>query len=358
MRQIIFLTLLISFFSCNSKKEEEETFPPSAKEYFTGTLQGQKFSGEFATDLGIPNGTKLGRTVLIDFSKTLQTLWLNKPQKRNKSEIQKLGQQLTAEYNTKEKTYTSIQAYSGHINDVINTIKANIDWDIVAKTRCLKPEDVTLVRKFTDSFDGFDLMSCAMTELMPSSDGKLNKDYLDFLLQNAGQEYIEMIPAAYDCEISFGNYQFTPVAYTEVLKMSNAVRNLNLPKDLTLLRGDGHHQAMYLFMLYNMCNFVKCLDKKPDLRLLTPILNTASTEDVLLYCSVAHHLPGPAEKAGIRWLQSKTSKAKVKKNRTKKSKRKKVQTAILPPDTSFAGYCFGALKDYAQKTKNNVRSLK
>lgn len=170
---------------------------------------------------------------------------------------------------------------------------------------------------------------------MPSRDGQLNKLILDFLLKNAGREYIESIPAMYDPKTSFGPYQFTEYALYEVPRrgkrgasiINQAVKESEkIPGSVALLRGEQHYKAAFLFMIENIANLVnkRCAALNSVWR--------ANKDDLIMFVATSHHMPSPALNAARRWLDN---------------------WARLP----FYISCGSHLRRYALKTKANLESL-
>ena len=158
---------------------------------------------------------------------------------------------------------------------------------------------------------------------------------MDFLLQYAGVEYIEDIPAMYDAKTSFGPYQFTEFALFDCGNQKRGASIANqavtsgqkIPGSVIKLRGDDHYKAAYLFAVHNICLMVKKLNKK-ELQTLKNVWGN-NRDDLFVFCATAHHLPGDAIKAARKWLDNKAK-------------------------ASFETSCNKRILPYAQKTRQNM----
>ena len=197
-----------------------------------------------------------------------------------------------------------------------------------------------VLKKVCSAVNAQDLLAYSLTELMPSADGKLNVNVLEFLLKNAGREYIESIPAIYDAKTSFGPYQFTEFALFDHKgqKRGSSIPNQALPgKDripgsVSKLRGKDHYKAGYLFMVDNMANFVHKIGWS-ELGILENQFKE-NKDDVIAFLATAHHGPGWANKYATNWLKDKAKK-------------------------HYQDYCTSdAYKQYANKTKANLKAIR
>lgn len=310
---------------------------PQKKTYSMGKLQGRTLSGLYSRYLGTKEKTTIDKNLTIDFQKTFMDLWVHKKRRCSSPVVSLACKQQITEYK-KKQTHTSFMAYQSHIIVVIEKLKKNINWKNLKNNLKLSQSDADLVKKISLSFNGKDMTAYIMTELMPSSDGKLNVLMLDFLLRNAGKEYVEGIPALYDDKVSFGPYQFTEYAVfcTSSENRGASVINQSVRKDLKIpgsvihLRGDYHHRAAYLFAVYNITLMIKSLDEKQK-----KVLNQSwrkNRDDLFLYCAVAHHNPAAARRAARKWLDN---------------------YAVAP----FESSCRNRIVGYAEKTRKNLAAM-
>jgi hypothetical protein len=294
----------------------------------------------YAKYLGVPSGQIIEKTITTSFVENLDAMWQVKIQRSRSSVVKKTGGELVDEYSLGAASY-SFANYSSQLDDVITDVRKSINWDKVSTLAHLTKKETNLVRQITESFDGKDMVSYAMTELFPSNDGELNVEVMDFLLRNAGKEYIESIPAMYDRKTSFGPYQFTEYALysnaetkekrgASIINEAITENSQKIPGSVALLRGDDHHRAAYLFAIYNMCTLVRNLNKKEFVTLSQKW--KSNKDDLFIFCATAHHLPGAAVRAGRNWL-SNGAKYKYEKS------------------------CGKSIMQYAVKTRNNLDAI-
>jgi hypothetical protein len=325
----------VVFFTFFYKNDHHVYLPGT---YETGNLEGRKAGGLYASYFGIKPGTKIPETITTDFHQNLKTMWKKKIGRSPSPVVEETAKKLLGEY-PEGQTKMSFSKYSSHITDVVDNVRDDIDWDSLRVLMHMSKKEASLAKKITGSFDGEDMAAYIMTELMPSADGKFNVEVMNFLLTNAGTEYIEGIPALGDCKTSFGPYQFTEYALFEtpkekrgasIINMAITNKRSKIPGSVCLLRGDDHHKAAYMFATYNVCMLVKACNKK-RLETLDNVWR-ANKDDLFIYCATAHHLPAKARKAAKNWLHNKAKE-------------------------SFETSCSKRIEGYAIKTRANLKAI-
>jgi hypothetical protein len=307
------------------------------EKYSTGTLEGRTLSDLYARYLGVGNRTIIGKYINIDFQRNFEAMWQKKNLRCNSTVVKQASQKLINEY-SQHATFTSFNEYKNHVTVVVNELKRNINWGVVKNKTNLSQKDVDLVKAITVSFNGQDMTAYILTELMPSSDGALNVKMLDFILRNAGKEYIEGIPALYDQKTSFGPYQFTEYAVYATPREKRGASVVNeavsanekIPGSVIRLRGDDHHRAAFLFAIYNLCEMVKALNGT-EKKVLESYWKR-NKDDLFFYCATAHHNPAAARKAARTWLDHKMR-------------------------YSFERSCNRRIVGYAEKTRKNLAAM-
>ncbi len=315
----------------------KETAEARPQNYRTGPLAGKKFNDLYSEYTGIKG--EVPEAVTIDFNRQLNNLWEKKVRRSgNNPVVVKTRNEVLAEYNRTGPVKTDLSKYSAEIGRVISSLNSTLDWKAYAQKKGLSAQEVNLLQQLSYSIKGKDLAAYAMTELMPSKDGRLNRDVMNFLLSNAGKNYVETIPAIYDKKTSFGPYQFTEYALYEVDGVRRGasipnqfLRSGKIRDSVAMLRGTDHHKAAYLFVVDNLANLVNRSTKK-QLNALTRVLREKH-DDLVAYAATAHHGPGAAMKIAKRWLDN---------------------NAQLPYEVS----CGRIYRLYAEKTKANLGALK
>lgn len=166
-------------------------------------------------------------------------------------------------------TPITLSEHKKQVGSTLNELKEHIDreklWD---KLLWGNKEKLVTLQALSDNISAETLTSYSMTELLPSDAGNYNKNFLNFLLQNAGTQYIENIPAMYDSYASFWRYQFTSKAVYDTGKKKEGASRVNefvkksskIPWSVCLLKGQDHHKAAYLFIMYNLSNLLRNWD--------------------------------------------------------------------------------------------------
>ncbi len=313
------------------KQQQEAT---RGEVYNTGRLEGRNLADLFSLYSGIKS--RVPPKVVVDFKRQLEIMWdIKRKRSRGNPVVIQTGREIQKLYKEKAATKLNLERYLAWIDKILLTTRHSINWDRLEQIKSLNNQESNLVKTICSSIDSRDLVAYSLTELMPSRDGQLNALVLDFLLKSAGREYVESIPAMYDPKTSFGPYQFTEYALYDVpgeAKRGASIINQALPEQekipgsVSLLRGEQHYKAGFLFMIDNIANLT---NKRYN------VLNSVwrnKKDDLVIFVATAHHMPGPALNAARRWLDNK---------------------ARLP----FHVSCGSHLRRYAIKTRANLDAL-
>lgn len=298
-------------------------------------LAGQRLKGDlFELYLGQSYESAPER-IEVDFPKQLKKMWDIKARiSGGNAEIKTLGRTMVSDYEKYEPERTSVQEYVTEIERIRSLVLENLDWSAVAASKFLPEEDGLLLRKILESLSAKDFLAISMTELMPTENGEVNLQLYKLLLESAGREFIESIPAL-DRFVSFGTYQFTKYALDGVANPPKGASNINnylkgrarLPKNVSELRGKQHHLAAILNSVDNAAALLQRLRfelsslkeiwDKPNnalkhlqinnksgehMRYLNEVLST-KPEQVAIYIATAHHAPGLSAKAFVSWVE-------------------------------------------------------
>ncbi len=328
----------------NKVDSEKSNEVSELRKYKTGPLEGNVFSEQslFYYFTGISG--QVPAEVDINFSSQLNELfkkkaeWAQRHHKHNNAFV-KADRQLEAEYIHKNPEKMNFTKYQKHVQNAIDEVNKHIEWHIVKQAMHLDSRKQKLLAEVSKFLKAEHLTAYALTELMPSSDGELNKNVYEFLLKNAGARYIYSIPAIYDDRLSFGPYQFTSGALEDdgQHRIGASVINAALPKgykipqNVSELRGNDHHKAAFLFAIYNLASLLQRLDEK-EMDVFEKHWRVHIV-GVTEFIATAHHLPGAAFSAAKRWLDANV-------------------------DHEFEVSCHNSIKGYAQKTRANLLSLK
>ena len=306
----------------------------------TSALAGQNFGDLFAAYTGIHG--RVGSSESIDFCRNLRLLWDRKVERSGGNMVvRQVSTQIVAKYCLATPTSMTLANYRVLVERVIGEARNNLNWAQVAQIESLDYRRLSVLRNIVGALDGDDFVAYALTELMPGSNGKLNVSVLDFLLRNAGREYVESIPALYDPYTSFGPYQFTQYAWYETGREKRGGSRINRALATPIahgsvmnLKGDEHHTAAFLFAVHNLGYTIRWL----NLNQVVVLENNwrRSHDDIVQFIATAHHAPyGPrgAQGAFTRWL---TNRAR----------------------TDYSVSLTGRLVQYGLKTRANLAAVK
>ena len=312
-------------------------------------LEDNKFGNLNAWYLGIEG--EAPRSATIDFRKNLQALWNRKLAKKNVTgATQDYAQSIVDRYASGDKGLTTLPEFVEHVEGQLRLSEQAIDFTAFCQsrklrdkktgevTRALSTSDCQLLQNIARRISGQDVVAYGMTELLPSRRGKGNTKLLEVLLQHAGSEYLNSLPAMSDNLASFGFYQFTSYAVRHdasgrsgASRVSQFVASpYHIPGSVVALRGDQHHRAAFYFAIYNIGDLILFASDQERTNLAQ--LYPAHMGEIAEFMAVAHHLPSSAITRTRQWLAGKG----------KKSLR------------SFLG---PSLKIYAEKTRSNRNAL-
>jgi hypothetical protein len=312
--------------------------------YSTGPLQGNTFKKNdlFAFFTGIEG--QVPAHVVINFHNQLKALFYKKSdfaRRHHKPNVafKQIEDELLKEYSQKNPERMDMRYYQIKVESTIEEVAKNINWKEVQDRMNLNPDQLKILREITGTIKAKHLTAYALTELMPSSDGNLNRNVYEFLLKSAGSRYIYSIPAIFDDRLSFGPYQFTSGALMDAgnnhpvgaSKINCALSGqCRIGGSVSQLRGSDHHKAALLFAIHNLALLIRKLSQKE----LKNLKNTwqYNVTGITQFIATAHHLPSPAFSSARRWLDAEAKKP-------------------------FEASCPRSIKKYALKTKANLAAL-
>lgn len=287
------ITIVIMFFlGYFSDSEDVDLTTNKVVSVETGSLAGRSLGDLYVPYLGLPGSHVVPDTLQVNFYKQLESMWKRKERRSNNGVVNSTKKLVLERYQT--KTTCTLSEYEDHVNDVASDLFSSINWSRVADARKLSDNQIEQLKKAVKKIGGQELLAYAMTELMPSNDGEVNREVMDLLLQNAGREYLELIPAMNDKLTSFGLYQFTSYAVYDTPKERRGASVINqalpaslqIPGSVNKLVGDDHHKAAWLFMIANLSHLSK---KGFDVSDLSQI-------ELVQFVAMAHHNPSNALK--------------------------------------------------------------
>ena len=286
------------------------------KKVETGRLAGRQLNDLYSLYTGLYYGGKTDKVpagpVEVDFRYQLAELWKAKRDwmKKNapKDDDKKkeypdtpasVGRKLFESYNADSIKPSSVREYVKGAQAAIDDVRATVDWDVIKRTFKLSDERLELLREMEATLTGESFAAYTLTELMPSRNGRVNVDVLEFILQHAGEEFLERIPATHDPYVSHGQYQFTHRALREWQEesgergvgasfMNLLLKEGKIPGRVSELQGAQHHKAAYLFALYNLSRLVRDMEFSiTGARKLVPEIKS----EIVQFIATAHNKP-------------------------------------------------------------------
>jgi NADPH-dependent 7-cyano-7-deazaguanine reductase QueF len=176
---------------------------------------------------------------------------------------------------------TTLEAYSKNIHQTIqHVVDTSGGFPGMQSTLQNKmwfdEKHAALTVKVFKNITSHDLIALSMTEIMDRLDPAFNLKLFDFLLQNAGIEYIAYIPALHDAFVSMGPYQHTKFSVwgkltagkeagahqADKLFTNGRILQRSNEEKVTIesLNPQEQHAAAYLLALKNISNLIRQLD--------------------------------------------------------------------------------------------------
>ena len=276
--------------------------------------------------------------VTVDFANNLQRLWNKKLAITGVSRsTQKNADFIVDRYRTSDPEFKGIKTFIRQIDRQAKIAHGAIDFPALCNKMRIKEVQCGVLESVTARIEGTQLAAYGMTEVMPTQNGNFNYVMLDTLLRNAGEGFVQAIPALGDKLMSLGFYQFTSHAVYDADSSEGASyvnrfvthREAKIPGSVIRLQGREHHRAAFYFVTYNLGRLMQKLSEKEALRLEGEACNS---DGIAQFMATAHHMPTRAIRNTEDWIQDKCKK----------------------PITSYMG---SHLRLYAKKTKSNLDAI-
>ncbi|MFP4424212.1 MAG: hypothetical protein ACLFP2_03180 [Candidatus Woesearchaeota archaeon] len=294
---------------------------PAKEETDMGDLTGVRFANLFSDYTGIIG--KVPANADIDFTHQLDSMW--KKKLKGNPGLKNFYEKRISSYDHKEAEKMPFQEYLDTIDKVIEETYHNIDWETVRKHKPIRhlpseeglkaipldTERTELLKEMAGAISSKDMLSYAMTELMPSYDGEKNRAVLEMLVEEAGPEFINRIPSLGDNLLSFGPYQLTYHVIGESGRydatgasiISKALpEEMQIPKDLIEIQGNDHHKAAYLLAINNIADALRKVDSK-HIKMLNDNWK-GNMENIAKYIAIANHYPTYAHRTFRFWIEN------------------------------------------------------
>ncbi|HOG15601.1 MAG TPA: hypothetical protein PK674_03355 [Candidatus Absconditabacterales bacterium] len=314
---------------------------------------------------------EIGDTIIFKPNEIIALLYQRKFNRKNRKGFtvaKEFYDKTVSNINFNNVVPSSLDLMTKNINDAIKEVNENFDREKFGKERLKNNKSkINLFKKICDKIDQKCLIAYGMTEIMPSRDGELNKEVLDFLLKNGGERFVMNLPAVNDDYASFGFYQLTSKAVFDTgdeKKGGVSKMNLYMPKEhkvpgsVIMLQGQDHHKAAYLFAMYNLYTLVFKADSEM-VKALELLANQQDNNDLTQLIAIMHNLPKNGQPFLYEWYKLNTDKNYLhQKTHNKKGKpynydlngNKKIDLyeSFVSPKTSH---------NYGKKTYYNRKSL-
>ncbi|OGG79606.1 hypothetical protein A3A39_02145 [Candidatus Kaiserbacteria bacterium RIFCSPLOWO2_01_FULL_54_13] len=306
----------------------------------------------------------------------LPHLWEEKKKRYGETAVvEETRRTLIESYDQKRAEKIGWREFRDRGQSSVDVSRRSLDWNGVSNHFNLSDLDLKLLREFERQIDGTALLAYVLTELMPGTDGALNREMLDFLLRVGGREYLESIPSIGDDKTSVGPYQFTEYAVFDTGSERRGASRVNqylpvklrIPGSVAKLRGDDHHKAAYLFAIFNLAQLVRKIAPEDKKTLLGRAVDLRPS--LVEFVATAHNLPAIAVRNFRNYLiaflgRDPRPKRKISLAKKEGKKEEKTKAEKHPPIKLGTGADYlehvragGIVWKYARKTRANYRTL-
>lgn len=308
-------------------------FTTLGKSKKVGALMGAYFGVKASKD----RPAILPESMDVNWGENLKMLWDKKTNIKNVSPATlKNADRIVTDYANAERDTKSIQVFVSEVGGIVRETHASINYSSLCTAMRIGGNGCSGYKKVMGRFNGLNIVAYGMTEIFPAQNGQYNFRAMDTLLQHAGENYIDSIPALGDILLSKGLYQYTSLAIRRdnsgKLGGANFVDNyagMKLPGSVLYLNGRNSHKAAFEFAAYNVGNLVKGLSPSQ----INALANHCSIEDMTQFIAISHHMPSRSARFAHKWVIEGCKKPLI-------------------------NYLDKHLKLYALKTKSNYAALK
>lgn len=341
-RRIVITSMAIFALIWVSKPDEGEAGDELKARYgtmqvTTGDLAGSRVGKLYQTYLGMETNI-IPDTLVTNFDNQLLKLWQWKEKESGLKDVAKETMWKLIDEYSQSRTPTTLTTYRADIDQIAKRMYRVLDWQKMCQGRMMKSQRCLLLKEIVGTVGGRELLAYALTEIMPSFDGRLNVLIFDLMLQNACREYVESLPAIYDSYTSFSLYQPTQYAVFDTpgdIRGASIVNRYlppleRIPGSVSMLRGDNLHKSAWLFAVRNLMWAIHRLN---DQQFETLKNNWKDTDDeIVQLIAVAHHAPKKIDDMTKYWLDN-------------------------DMEYDFSMSVRPKYLEYAKKTKSNYRAL-
>lgn len=244
-------------------------------------------------------------SVSIDYNQALRDMWDKKLSIKNVSPATRKSAPIVIDrYESEPATLMTINDIAWIANQDVRSSFETINWVGLCNKLKLNQRQCENSATIAGSINGTTLVSYSMTELMPGTNGERNYDLYNKLTTTAGWQYVASIPAMGDKYLSFGPYQFTSFAVYDDGKKADGASVVNrfaerkIASSVLHIGYNDQHVAANYFAIYNIMR----LNKKFEYGV-NP--NCLRGSNLATFIATAHHNPGHAIKATVRYVRTK-----------------------------------------------------
>lgn len=299
------------------KPSVQKTYDPKLLGSYTTTVDFQYMThGNTQRKISAPYGALIGVrsskdnpafipiTQKVNWGNTLKRMWVAKLDRPDVSGATRTwADRIVMRYKNKVRDVKTIDTFVDQVDLAAREMDARINYNAMCSS--LRISQCQSLQMTMDRIGGRNLVAYGMTELFPGQNGDFNYQSLDLILRNAGENYLDAIPAGGDDLLSKGLYQFTSLAIRRddskkiggVTFVDNFA-GMKLSGSVVHLKMRDSHKAAFAFATYNIANTMRGMNEVDAHRLAT----TCPISDVTELIAVSHHQPSRSWSAGRRWV--------------------------------------------------------
>lgn len=257
---------------------------------------------------------KIPNQKVIDWNEAVRKLWAKKNNIHNVSNAtKKASVEIVEKYSHQRQQKISLKAHVHQVDNQLNMVKKTMYWRGMCDDFRLDPDHCSTVIATANRIDAKALTAYSMTELMPYRNGEQNYQLMNLYMENAGRNFLDVVPALGDPYLSMGRYQFTSYAigldkdgYRPANKIGEYAFKFKIPESVISLNGLQNDRAAFFFSTFNVMAMIRKLDKTQLEKYRKFCMN--QNEQIVEYIATAHHNPSYARKRAIEWINGNCQK--------------------------------------------------
>lgn len=257
-------------------------------------------------DIGRKKGIDVNEIESINFYKALDRAWQMKLRKYGARNpwLHKFYQERIIPFTRWGQNFSAISRtdFNNKVSHALNNVDKHLELNTIFSQDPLRKKTFLKIKEIM----GVNQVIAVMySEMIDSQNPKKANTFFNFILNNAGEEFLELFPAMWDKYLSYGPAQFTKftigkdgsaIAFQDDHLSANIIA-----ENMRDIKKQDHYEGIYIIMLSSLQWLLRSLDKNEIRKLEKYIIQSPEKARNLLvqYIAAAHNGPTAAKRAFI-----------------------------------------------------------